>query len=428
MTRIPGHHAPIDYHVALIADPWRVAAWEQAIRRTVRPGDVVLDVGTGTGIMAIWAARAGARVIAVESSWTADLARRTVADSGVADRVEVVAADLATLTPEPVDVILCDLVGRWLPEDDLRRAVVAASAWATADTHWLPGRIDLRAAPVGDFAMPALDRLATPLLGANLSAALAAGHARFWPVSLPPAACMAAAHPVGELAPPDLPETVVSRGTWTLERPGRLRGVAGWFTAALTDQVALDTGPGRTTFWGQTLWPCPEVHAQAGDVVQVEVAARSEVGQIRFAWRIAVRRGQELLLDHTADADPVDPPTGAQASAGPAGDPADLIRRGRAALHRGDPTSAARWLGQASVATPTLSRDLLADLGRAHLQAGYPHLAAPPLVAAADLASATANPTPTRALNDLAAALRALGDPAVDAILAAHLRGGEPSS
>lgn len=51
----------------------------------------VLDVGTGSGILAIWCAQAGARkVYAVEATKMADHARDLVKGNGVEDIVEVI--------------------------------------------------------------------------------------------------------------------------------------------------------------------------------------------------------------------------------------------------------------------------------------------------------------------------------------------------
>ena len=61
----------------MVGDRPRTDAFAAAIAEVVRPGDAVLDVGTGTGILAMLAAKAGARkVYAVDQSDIADAAAR----------------------------------------------------------------------------------------------------------------------------------------------------------------------------------------------------------------------------------------------------------------------------------------------------------------------------------------------------------------
>ena len=83
-----GHHpVPLAWHAALLRDTTRIDRYDRAIRQLVRPGMVVLDVGTGTGILALLAARRGARVHAVESGPIIGLARQLAAGNGLADRI-----------------------------------------------------------------------------------------------------------------------------------------------------------------------------------------------------------------------------------------------------------------------------------------------------------------------------------------------------
>ena len=76
----------------------------------VPAGSRVLDVGTGSGVLAIAAASAGARVVAVDSNPAAvDCARINADVNGVDDRVEIRLGDLfEPVTGEKFDLVLCN--------------------------------------------------------------------------------------------------------------------------------------------------------------------------------------------------------------------------------------------------------------------------------------------------------------------------------
>src|SRR5688572_15264486 len=81
----------LDEHRELLADRHRVTAFSRAIAATVRPGDVVVDLASGTGILGLLACRAGAiRVYSLEIDGIAGLAREFAAANGYGDRITVV--------------------------------------------------------------------------------------------------------------------------------------------------------------------------------------------------------------------------------------------------------------------------------------------------------------------------------------------------
>jgi len=47
-----------------LLDEKRIKKFKSAIKESVRSGDIVVDAGTGSGIIALFAARAGARKLA----------------------------------------------------------------------------------------------------------------------------------------------------------------------------------------------------------------------------------------------------------------------------------------------------------------------------------------------------------------------------
>ena len=53
----------------LIADHGRTQAYAESLKRRVTPASVVVDIGTGTGILALLAGRLGARKVYAMRVW-----------------------------------------------------------------------------------------------------------------------------------------------------------------------------------------------------------------------------------------------------------------------------------------------------------------------------------------------------------------------
>ena len=100
-------------HVAMLDDRVRTAAFLAALDEVVGDEDVVVDIGTGTGILAARAARAGAaRVYAVEATPIARHARAVFEANDVGDRVTLVEGWSTRVTlPERADVVVAEILG-----------------------------------------------------------------------------------------------------------------------------------------------------------------------------------------------------------------------------------------------------------------------------------------------------------------------------
>src|SRR5215831_6915090 len=137
----------------MIADRGRIEAFASALQSRVRPGQAVLDIGTGTGIWAFVACRFGARkVYAVEPDDIIHVAARAAAANGFADRIEFI-QDLTTRIdlPEKVDGIVADIRGA-LPLFDrsLATLIDARTRFLKPGGWMIPGKDMLFAALVHD--------------------------------------------------------------------------------------------------------------------------------------------------------------------------------------------------------------------------------------------------------------------------------------
>lgn len=99
-------------HLPMLRDPIRVLSYRSAIERHAR-GKTVVEIGCGTGILSLFAARAGARrVIAIEETAIADVARRMFEVNGYSDVIEVRNANsLNVELEEPADLIIHEILG-----------------------------------------------------------------------------------------------------------------------------------------------------------------------------------------------------------------------------------------------------------------------------------------------------------------------------
>ena len=137
-------------HEEMLSDGVRVEAYHRAIHAQVGPGDVVVDLGTGTGLLACIASRAGAaKVYAVEHGEIIDLAREIAAHNGC-DNIEFVRANSRDFEPpEPIDVIVHEQMG-----DELFNENMVANVLDLRDRclreggRVLPGRFRLFVEPV----------------------------------------------------------------------------------------------------------------------------------------------------------------------------------------------------------------------------------------------------------------------------------------
>jgi release factor glutamine methyltransferase len=101
----------------------------RAVEAEARPGERVLDMGTGSGVNAILAARADAEVVGVDLSPAAVEAARSNAErNGVS--VEFLVSDVFSAVKGTFDLVVIDPPFRWFTPRDMTEVAIADEAYA----------------------------------------------------------------------------------------------------------------------------------------------------------------------------------------------------------------------------------------------------------------------------------------------------------
>jgi SAM-dependent methyltransferase len=292
----------LEVHRRMIADTARTSAFHRSIHATVRPGDVVLDVGAGTGILSLFAARAGAsRVYALErASGAAAFARRLIAANGLADRVYVIEGDADLLWPlEAVDVVVSEWLGVYAVDENMLPPVLTArDRWLKPGGTMIPGATTTWLAPVFNAAGEEATAFHTPAY--ELDLAMLAPFSLDEAVWLPNGAARdhLRAAPAGlwTVDPATLPAARARMpyvGERTFRLDGPVNGLAVWFSAEMPGTDALTNEPGTGTHWGAFLFPIRGAcSARPGDELHVRFQCLPVRGSVcEHAWSARLNGG-----------------------------------------------------------------------------------------------------------------------------------------
>ena len=278
----------------MLHDERRTGDYMAALAAVVRPDDVVLDIGTGSGVLAVAAARAGARhVYAVEASDIADVAERVFAINGVRDRVTLLAGWSRQIElPEPADVLVAEVIGNEpLEEEILETTLDARRRLLAPGARLIPHALTLLARPVvlpeAEFRQRAFGREAVerwrglygidfaPLLDAAIPGpthTVTEGEVvATWPQAGPPVELATL-----DLATNDSP-SVRGSADLVVDPPGYVNAIALTFRAELYEGIShtLDPWTWPASSWATSVWVLPDpVEVRAGCVLRVHYHRR----------------------------------------------------------------------------------------------------------------------------------------------------------
>jgi protein arginine N-methyltransferase 1 len=270
-------------HRLMLKDLVRGDAYRRALEAVITPDSVVLDMGTGSGILSFLAAQAGAKkVYAVEKTSIVRLTRELAECNDLLERVEILNSDILDIQlPSPLDILVSEWLGPFgIDENLLYPLLVTRDRWLKPGGKLLPERVTAWMAPAYD---PALD-----------------SDLFFWQshpygIDLQPIAkhmCDEIRYSqqhlgVEHLISPPKPMWITNLDTFSaqdaklpfrcsltfdISRQCRFNAAALWFDAEFPTGIFLACGPGAPrTHWGTTVCPLERLYElSAGNQVTID--------------------------------------------------------------------------------------------------------------------------------------------------------------
>jgi protein arginine N-methyltransferase 1 len=288
----------------MLADRPRMDFYHAAVASLVHPGDRVIDLGTGTGILAAFAARAGAgKVYAIDHSGILKHAQRLAVANGI-ENVEFVATHSRNFTTdEKVDVILHEQMGDYLFDEamvpnvlDLRDRLLKPGG------RIVPNRFEFFCEPVElneQRRIPFIWELKVHGYGYSCLERSRPQDPHYYRHTSSDLGVVK--HFLGEAAPAltldletlkadELPKEI--RITRTVVNAGRLDAFAVFFRAGAGGALSLSSSPldaGRAPHWGFRMLRTDTEEYAAGEVVELTLTVGQWADPESWRWRVGAK-------------------------------------------------------------------------------------------------------------------------------------------
>lgn len=296
----------LEYHRSMLADEVRFTAYAKAMMASVQSGDVVLDIGTGTGVLAHLACLAGAsRVYAVEQGAVLELARELSRSNGLEERITFLEGWSTDIhLPEQVDVIATETIGNAAFDEGIAGWVIDARIrFLRPGGVVVPQALRLITAGIESIQDSAeVEGWSAVSGGLDYSVARERAANNLWWVDLSPVHVLTEPSLVAGVDLVDAVSTEVSgRGTVRAKRDGMLHGLGCWFEADLGFGIGLSNAPPTPVpSWSQGFLPIVEpMPVMAGEEIGWEIGVSDNGGD--WEWRVSTRDGERGRQHTTTD-------------------------------------------------------------------------------------------------------------------------------
>jgi precorrin-6B methylase 2 len=301
----------IEFHRKMLADHARNEALYAALARVVHRGRTrVLDLGTGTGLLALFASQLGAReVVAIERGEVIGLARKLARGNGIKG-IRFVRGDAREyLDPLSVDVIVSETLGNFAYEENIIELLADAQRFLAPGGLVIPERIESWCAPITSARWhEELASFATVGHGLDFAEAERMARENMYVKHVVPGDLLGV--PAQRWDEVSFPSggTAKSLRTGTarfaVPREATIYGFALWWQATLVGEITISTSPSAPpTHWEQITLPLfTPLRCRAGDMVSLRITSDTRTGHGAWLrWKATQQRGGEIVTQQALD-------------------------------------------------------------------------------------------------------------------------------
>jgi len=275
----------------MLLDEARLSSYRRAIEASVKPGDIVVDIGCGTGVLSFLACEAGANAVyAIEAGPIIETARELAIDNGFADRVTFIEGwSTEVEIPELADVLITETIGSAALDEGIIAWVADARArMLRPDPVVLPERLRLWVAAAESFDDHGLvaDWWSPDLLY-DYAAARRRAERTLWFVDIELESLLGQPEVAADVHLATAPdETTNSSGHLQMDRDGTVHGLACWFDSLLCTGVTVHNYPPREhSSWSHGFLPLAEpLKVSAGDRLSWELSVSADGAH--WTWQV----------------------------------------------------------------------------------------------------------------------------------------------
>ena len=286
-----------NWHFLMIADEARNAAYDRAIGHAVKPGDLVLEIGTGSGLLSMMAARAGAeRIVTCEMvGIIARTAKEVIERNAFSERITVLhkmstKLEVGVDLPRRADVFISEILDAGLLGEGVIDSIEhARQHLIRSDARCIPQAATIRGFLV-ECPLHWRAKRMSDVSGLDLSAFAKLNPYKMMAVTLDDVNF----NPLSEIVDifrfdftSSVPRKRSEQRLIEVRKSGVCHGMCYWFDLHLDEIVTLQRGPGRSgDHWRNVLFFFDEA-VPVGPGTSVDLTAHHDMSSLWFdpAWR-----------------------------------------------------------------------------------------------------------------------------------------------